>query len=193
MKNVYRMVAVALAAVLLLSGCGKESESGKKDKGTPTTTGAVINYEDLITPVVDRKIKDCITVDEINALFDELGLSYNMVEDPYPTDSTVNYSSIDDPSSDDPSTAGRTIMLTLENMTREDFDAIATDPLMGWIALPNVGEAVYWNSNQTELIAYENGYAFSMSVQNIANAAMIGMTEIVLDKLSVGSFLTEMG
>lgn len=183
MKNVYRMVAVALAAVLLLSGCGKESESGKKDKGTATTTGAVINYEDLITPVVDRKIKDCITVEEINALFDELGLSYNMVEDPYSTDSTVNYSSSD----------GRTVMLTLENMTREDFDAIASNPVVGWIALPDVGEAVYWNSNQTELIAYENGYAFSMSVQNIANAAMIGMTEIVLDKLSVGSFLTEMG
>ena len=90
------------------------------------------------------------------------------------SDSTVMYYSDD---------GNHTITLTLENMTREAFDAIVAMPEVNWIALPELGEA-YWNSDQTELIAYQNGYAFSMSVQNIANAAMIGMTEIVLDSLS---------
>lgn len=181
MKTSYRIGVALLAAVLLLTGCGKAGNGADSKKDSNKTTGATVNYEDYVTPVVDRKIKDCITVDEINALFDELGLSYNMVEDPYPTDSTVKYHSND----------GRTITLMLENITREQFDArVASNPNYGWIDLANydlggayVGEAAYWNGDQSELIAYENGYAFSMSVQNIANAAMIGMTEIILEDL----------
>lgn len=169
MKTMYR-IGAALAAMLLLTACGNESGSDRKNKHTTTTTGATVNYEDYVTPVVDRKIKDCITVDEINGLL----VNYTVSESGYATDSRVSYTSED---------GLHTIMLTLENMTRGDFDAIAANPAVGWIALPEVGEAVYWNSNQTELIAYENGYAFSMSVQNITNAAMIGITEIVLQNL----------
>ena len=68
-------------------------------------------------------------------------------------------------------------------MARESFDAIATNPALGWIALTELGDAVYWNGDQSELIAYQNGYAFSMAVQNMPNAVMVGMTEIVLDNL----------
>ena len=170
MKNVYRIIIVALAAVLLLTACGKEDKTDQQDNGT-STTGATIHYEDYITPVVDRKITDCIDVEQINALL----ATYTVNEAGYTTDSRVFYTSED---------GLHTIMLTLENMTAEDFDAIATNPDVVWIALPEVGEMVYWNSNQTELIAYKNGYALSMSVQNIANSAMTGMAEIILQNLN---------
>ena len=170
MKKMYRVCAFALAAVLLFAACGKENSDSDKEKNR-STTGATIRYEDYITPVVDRKIKDCIDVEQINALL----ATYTVSEAGYTTDSRVFYTSED---------GLHTIMLTLENMTAEDFDVIATNPAVGWIALPEVGEMVYWNSNQTELIAYQNGYALSMSVQNIANGAMIGMAEIILQNLN---------
>lgn len=174
MKTSYRIGVALLAAVLLLTGCGKAGNGSDSKKDSNKTTGATVNYEDYVTPVVDRKIKDCISVDEINELLGSLMLSYTMSEYGYATDSKVSYESED---------GTRTITLTLENMTREDFDAIAANPDVGWIALDDLGEAAYWNRNQTELIAYENGYALSMAVQNIANAAMIGMTEIILEDL----------
>ena len=174
MNKISRIGAIVLAAVLLLTACGKGDKSDKKDQQTATTTGAVINYEDYITPVVDRKITDCITVEQINGLLIEYAYSYRMsLQDGY-TDSVAMYQSED---------GLHTITLTLENMTAESFEAIATNPVVGWIALPEVGEKVYWNSNQTELIAYENGYAFSMAVQNMPNAVMVGMAEIVLENL----------
>ena len=174
MHKIYRVALVLLAAVVLLTACGKKGGSSKDSDKKGGTTGASINYEDYITPVVDRKITDCISVEQINRLFDELLLPYDMIENPYHNDSTVNYYSED----------GRTITLTLENMTREYFDTNVVSVYSDLIALENLGEVAYWNGDQTELIAYQNGYAFSMSVQNIANAAMIGMTEIVMESLS---------
>lgn len=174
MNKIFRIGTVALAAVLLLAACGKGDKDNKKDQQTATTTGAVINYEDYITPVVDRKVVDCISADQINGLLEEYGYSYRIaLQDGY-TDSMAMYRSED---------GLHTITLSLENMTAEAFETIATNPVVGWIALPEVGENVYWNSNQTELITYQNGYAFSMAVQNMPNAVMVGMAEIVLENL----------
>lgn len=184
MHKIYRVALVMLAAVLLLTACGKKGGSSKDSDKKGGTTGASINYEDYITPVVDRKITDCISVEQINGLLSDYGYSYRMNQQDGYTDSVAMYQSED---------GVHTITLTLENMARDSFDAIATDPTIGWIALTELGEAVYWNGDQTELIAYQNGYAFSMSVWNMPNAVMLGMAELVLQKLSVGSFLTEMG
>ena len=184
MNKIFRIGTVALAVVVLLTACGKGDKNDKKDQQTATTTGAVINYEDYITPVVDRKVVDCISADQINGLLEEYGYSYRIaLQDGY-TDSMAMYRSED---------GLHTITLSLENMARESFDAIAANPALGWVALTELGEAVYWNGDQSELIAYQNGYAFSMAVQNMPNAVMVDMAEIVLDRLSVGSFLTEMG
>ena len=174
MHKLSRIGAVALAATLLLTACGKGDKDNKKDAQTATTTGAVINYEDYITPVVDRGIIDCISADQINGLLEGYGYSYRIaLQDGY-TDSMAMYRSED---------GLHTITLSLENMARESFDAIATNPALGWIALTELGDAVYWNGDQSELIAYQNGYAFSMAVQNMPNAVMVGMAEIVLDNL----------
>ena len=174
MHKLSRIGAVALAAVLLLTACGQGDKDNKKDAQTATTTGAVINYEDYITPVVDRGIIDCISADQINGLLEGYGYSYRIaLQDGY-TDSMAMYQSED---------GLHTITLSLENMARESFDAIAANPALGWIALTELGEAVYWNGDQTELIAYQNGYAFSMAVQNMPNAVMVDMAEIVLDNL----------
>ncbi len=168
MNTIYRVGLVALSAVLLLTACGKSGGGSKGDKGN-TTTGATINYEDYITPVVDRRISDCVDEEQMIAL-----LGYEVRILGTYTDSTISYESED---------SLHTITLTLENMTREEFDAIASNPVVGWIQLSDLGEAACWNGGQTELIAYENGYAFSMSVQRIANAAMIGITEMILQNL----------
>lgn len=174
MHKLSRIGAVTLAAALLLTACGKGDKDNKKDAQTATTTGAVINYEDYITPVVDRGIIDCISADQINGLLEGYGYSYRIaLQDGY-TDSMAMYRSED---------GLHTITLSLENMARESFDAIATDPALGWIALTELGDAVYWNGDQSELIAYQNGYAFSMAVQNMPNAVMVGMAEIILDNL----------
>ena len=169
-NKMYRIGAAALAAAVLLSGCGGKD----KKSSSPKKTNATVNYEDYITPVVDRKVVDCISADQINGLLEEYGYSYRIaLQDGY-TDSMAMYRSED---------GLHTITLSLENMTAEAFETIATNPVVGWIALPEVGENVYWNSNQTELITYQNGYAFSMAVQNMPNAVMVGMAEIVLENL----------
>ena len=172
MKRILRVSAVAVAAVMLLSACGKKEENHSQN-ATTTTTGATINYEDYITPVVDRKMIDCISEEQINGLLADYGYSYRIgLQDGY-TDSVAMYRSED---------GLHTITLTLENMTEEAFAAIATNPNIGWIRLEGFDEA-YWNGDQTELIAYQNGYAFSMAVKNMPNAVMVDMAEIVLGNL----------
>ena len=148
MMKTAKIAALLLAALLLLTGCGGGDSSDKG--GTTTTTadtGPSINYEDYIDPVVDRSVADLITAEELSAL---MSVEVTPV---ITTDSVVTYQS-----------EGGYYMVTvaLENKTRAAFDAMVADA--GYeTALPGVGEAAYWSADQMELIAYQDGYAVSVS------------------------------
>ena len=161
MRMTVKLLTLLLATALLLCACGQE---------TPAEPDVQIDYNDYVSPVVDRKVADCITREQIVA---QLGYDVDVVSSF--TDSSITYQSAD---------SAHMLTLTLENMTRDAFDAIVTNPEVSWTALPELGATAYWNADHTELIAYENGYAFSMSVQWIADQAMISITSLVLQSLN---------
>lgn len=163
MKLLWKWFSLLLALTLMLTACGGETPPADEDDGPD------VNYEDYVQSVVDRKITDCITQAQVEA---QLGYAVNVVGSL--NDSTVSYQSED----------GRhTLTLTMENMTRGQFDAITTDTSVVWTFQEGLGETAYWDTPHTELIAYQDGYGVSMSVYNIADAAMVGIMEIVLNNL----------
>ena len=164
MKRMTKWVALLLALMLLATACGGEQQPAEEDN-TPN-----IDYNDYIKPVTDRKIGDLIALSEVS---DALG--YAVTQTGSNTDSTVSFQSED----------GRhMITLTLENRTQSEFDAIISAPSAVWTPQEGISETVYWNQPHTELIAYRNGYAVSMSVYNIADAAMLQMMGMILDRLN---------
>ena len=151
-----------MAATLLLTGCG-----GGGDKSNHTKkTNATINYEDYVTPVVDRKVTDCISIQQINA-----AISYENMTETTATDSRADYYSED---------GSCHLSLGLENKSRAAFDAIAADPAL-WTMQENLGEIAYWSVDHTELIAYQNGYSVSVY---LAPSNTISMQMIMRDILS---------
>lgn len=148
MMKTAKIAALLLAALLLLTACGAEST---EDKGGTTTTtadtGPSINYEDYIDPVVDRSVADLITAEELSTL-----MSVEVIP-VITTDSVATYQS-----------EGGYYMVTvaLENKTRAAFDTMVADA--GYeTARFGVGEVAYWSADRMELIAYQNGYAVSVS------------------------------
>ena len=166
MNKASKRLWICLALTLLLTACGEPAAPPAAEDEGPT-----VNYEDYIQSVTDRKITDLISAAEASNI---LGYAVNVMGSA--SDSTVSFQSED----------GRhTITLTLENMTRSDFDVIASNPGVNWTPQEGLGEAAYWDGPHTELIAYQNGYAVSMSVYNIADAAMVSIVETVLGRLHV--------
>ena len=163
MKRIAKWTALLLALALLTTACGGEQPADEDN-------GPTINYNDYVKPVTDRKIGDLITLDEVSA-----ALGYSVAQTGSYTDSTVSYQSED---------GLHMITLTLENMTRGDFDNITSDPAVVWMLQEGLGEVAYWDTPHTELIAYQNGYAVSMSVYNIADAAMLQIMETILTRLN---------
>ena len=166
MQKISRWLPLLLALALLLTACGGETQPPVQEDDGPT-----INYEDYVKPVTDRRITDLITAEEISAF-----LGYSVSEIDGATESVVSYQSAD---------GMHTITLVLEKMTRTDFDAIIANPDATWTFKEGVGEIAYWDVAHTELIGYENGYAISMSVTNIADAVMVSIVDTVLGRVSV--------
>lgn len=170
MKKISRVFAVCLAAVLLLSGCGKDSGKSKgkhTDKVEEELSGVDMNYEDLVDRP-DRNIADCIQEKDISTI---MGVTMRLM--PNHTAEKANYESED---------ASYLLTLVLRNMSLEEFNTMAADPAM-WKMQVDLGEAAYWNTDQTELIAYQNGYAVSIALNRTNTDAMRRMMEIVLSNL----------
>ena len=159
---------LVLAAVLLLSACGEADTDRKKDADDGDDTAPSINYEDFIDPVVDRKVSDCITAEELSALMQVEGMT--LILD---TDSEATYQSPD---------GYYMVTLGLENQTRAAFDTLVSDPSV-WTVQDGLGEAAYWGVDQTELVAYQNGYAVSVSGYHVYYGCLQSIMERVLENL----------
>ena len=175
MKNVYRMVAVALAAVLLLSGCG-EKHSGSKGKDKDRTPEVSINYENYTTQAVDRKLADCI---ETWQVAEALGCEETDLEVIVPKDSMVDYFVIGD--TENPPENPVHLQLLMENKTRSEFDAITSDGTMH--PQENIGEVAFWSNDWSQLMAYKNGYAVSVYLSKNDTMTMMNVMEMILDNL----------
>ena len=143
-----KITALLLSVLLLLclAACGDADTTPAGDTGKEEDSDPDINYEDYIDPVVDRRVADLITAEELSELMDvEVALTQS-------TDSEAYYQS---------ENGYYIVRLLLENQTREAFDAMVADTTL-WTPLYGVGEAAYWTVNQTELVAYQNGYAVSV-------------------------------
>ena len=165
MEAMIRVCAVGLAAVLLLSGCGKGS--GSSGKSTQELSGVDMDYEDFVDRP-DRDIAQCITEQEISS-----AMGVIMTLKPYATKEKANYESED---------ASYVLTLVLQNSQRDTFNNMAADPAV-WTPQVELGEAAFWNADQTELIAYQNGYAVSMTLNQPNTVAMRHMMEIILSNL----------
>ena len=75
------------------------------------------------------------------------------------------------------------VTLSLENKTRDEFDAMVADTTV-WTAHAGVGEAAYWGVDQTELVAYQDGYAFSVSGYHVYYGCMESIMKKMLASLA---------
>lgn len=168
MKKVMKRLLPILAAVLLLTACGDTDTDSKKDNNDEDDTVPDINYEDYIDPVVDRKVADCITAQELSAIMGVEGMTPAVV-----SDSVITYQS---------ENGHYMVTLALENRTRAEFDTMVSDTTV-WTAQAGLGEAAYWSATQTELVAYVNGYAVSVSGYHVIPGCLQTIMERVLTSL----------
>ena len=169
MKKTVKILLVLLAMMLVLTACG-ETGHPSDGKGTTSTTedpGPSINYEDYIDPVVDRNVAELITAEELSTLMSV------EVAPIITTDSVVTYQS---------ENGYYMVTLALENQTRAEFDAIvAGNPV--WTPQSGLGEAAYWGAEQTELIAYQDGYAVSVSGYHVIPGCLQSIMQRLLKNL----------
>ena len=167
MKKMTKWLWLVLALVLLLTACSDDT-GRDRDRDDGEDTGPSINYEDFIDPVVDRKVSDCITTAELAALMQVEEVS--LVLD---TDAEASYQSAD---------GYYMVTLGLANMTRAEFDTMVSDATV-WTAQDGLGEAAYWGVDQTELVAYQDGYAVSVSGYHVYYGCLQSIMERVLENL----------
>lgn len=169
MKKLTKLWPLLLAMLLIVTACGEAGGSADK-KGTTTTTedpGPDINYEDYIDPVVDRKVTDYITAEELSIL---MSVEVSPV---ITTDSMVTYQS---------ENGYYMVTLSLENKTRDEFDGmIAEYPV--WTPQSGLGEVAYWGAEQTELVAYQDGYAVSVSGNHVIPGCLKSIMQRLLKNL----------
>ena len=135
MKNTHKLLAIILAALFLLCGCGdKEPE---------------IDYESLVVPPVDVNITDCISAEQVTTVMGQpmtlLGTFEDGTQAIYMSEDGLYQTTIN-----------------LKNEARTVFDSNAagqeTTPQEG------LGETAYWSAETGELVIYANGYALGVAV-----------------------------
>ncbi len=160
MKNVCKLLAVVLAALLLLCGCGKKEPE--------------IDYESLVVAPVDVNITDCLTEEQVSAVMGTPMTLLGVFED----STQAIYTSADSTSQ---------VIINLKNQTQELFRANAEALGDAASAVTTIGEEAYWCREIGELLVYQNGYALGVAVA-IANVVEIQpyvsqLAELVLDRL----------
>ena len=159
MKNIYKLLAVVLATLLLLCGCGnKEPE---------------IDYNSLVVAPLDITITDCISEEQIGSVMAYpmtlLGVFEDGTQAIYQSDDGVYQ-----------------VTINLKNESRAVFDNNAANQQT--TLQEGIGETAYWSLETGELVVYANGYALGVSVLTAtpgiditSNARQIA--ELILDRL----------
>ena len=159
MKNIYKLLAVVLATLLLLCGCGnKEPE---------------IDYNSLVVAPLDITITDCISEEQIGSV-----MAYPMTLLGVFEDGTQAIYQSDD--------GMYQVTINLKNESRAVFDNNAANQQT--TLQEGIGETAYWSLETGELVVYANGYALGVSVLTAtpgiditSNARQIA--ELILDRL----------
>ena len=139
MKKICAILLIGLLCMGLCA-CGEE----------PVEAPADYDYGDLTEPVVDLKITDCITEQQLTTV-----LGYTMLPPAISDfDTTATYQSED----------GCIVTINLKNQTMELFNSdIAA--LGDTVTLyEGVGEAAYKSSVTGGLLVYQNGYSLGVTV-----------------------------
>ena len=165
MKKIPALLLALLLLATCATACGEQADPpvvNEEDDPAPS-----INYEDYIKPVVDRKVSDCITEAELS---DMMAVEVKLVID---TDSAATYQSDD---------GYYMVTLALENQSRDEFDAMVADTTI-WTPHAGVGEVAYWGVGQTEMVAYQSGYAVSVSGNNVYYGCLETIMKRLVDSL----------
>ena len=163
-----KLLALLLAVLLLATfatACGENTDPPVVDEEEEPAPS--INYEDYVKPVVDRKVSDCITEAELSAM---MAVDVKLVID---TDSAATYQS---------DNGYYMVTLALESRTRDEFDAMVADTTI-WTPHIGVGEVAYWGVDQTEMVAYQSGYAVSVSGYNVYYGCLETIMKRLVDSL----------
>ena len=159
MKNIYKLLAVVLATLLLLCGCGnKEPE---------------IDYNSLVVAPLDVTITDCISEEQIGSV-----MAYPMTLLGVFEDGTQAIYQSDD--------GMYQVTINLKNESRAVFDSNAAGQQT--TLQEGVGETAYWSLETGELVVYANGYALGVSVLTATPGVDITshtqqIAELILDRL----------
>ncbi len=140
MKLMMRLLAISLAAVLLLCGCGG------------TTAESDPDYSRLITAPVDLRITDCITEQQLTTI---MGCPMTLLGT-YEEETQAIYTASDDSAS--------MVTINLKNQTRGVFDADIAAAGDSVTLYDGVGEAAFWSSVTGELLVYVNEYCLGVAV-----------------------------
>ncbi len=158
MKNIHKLLAFFLAALLLLCGCGDKGED--------------LDYESLVVAPVDVNITDCITDAQITAVLGCPMTLLGVFED----GTQAVYMSED---------GAYQVNINLKNETRAVFDSNAAD--QETTPQEGLGETAYWSVETGELVVYTGGYALGVSVLMPEDTATDGyvrqIAELMLDAL----------
>ena len=165
MKKLSAFLLAMLMMTVLLTACGGGAASNPAQQ--EEDTGPSINYEDYVKPVVDRKVSDCITEEELSDVMD---VEVKLVID---TDSSATYQS---------DNGYYMVTLSLENQSRDEFDRMVADTTI-WTPHVGVGEASYWGVDQTEFVAYQSGYAISVSGYHVYYGCLETIMKRLVDSL----------
>jgi len=167
MKKILALLLAMLMLMMGLAACGETADAPDTPEEDP---GPSINYEDYVKPVVDRRVEDLITPEELSAI---------MTVDVTPvvtTDSSVTYQS---------ENGYYMVTMMMENRTRTEFDAMVADTTV-WTPLEGVGEAAWWSTGQTELVAYQSGYALSVSGDHVYYGCVESIMKQLVKSLKEG-------
>lgn len=159
MKNIHKPVALLLAVLLLLSGCGGQRED--------------VDYDSLVVAPVDVAITDCITEEQVSTVMGCPVALLGVYED----GTQAIYMSED---------GAYQAVINLKNESRAVFDSNAADQQT--TLQEGVGETAYWSAETGELVVYQSGYALGVAVMmgdlDVDTSGYVRqIAEIVLNKL----------
>ena len=165
MKKLLALLLAILMLAMVATACGDNAAPpATEEEEEPTPS---INYEDYVKPVVDRKVSDCITEVELS---DMMAVEVKLVID---TDSAATYQS---------DNGYYMVTLALENQSRAEFDRMVEDTTI-WTPHAGVGEVAYWGVDQTEMVAYQSGYAISVSGYHVYSGCLETIMKHLVDNI----------